>query len=204
MEVIYRFYMKRIHLMNRYYKITKFYPFLRDAAYKAGLTIFLFVLVLVSLELFVLDINEVLNNLVSAYAPLVVFVFFLVSETVLGIIPPEIFIGWAAKSVNPWFFLFVLATASYLGGVLAYALGRNLAMVPAIKNYIEIKAVKHIGNLRKWGGLFVVIGALLPVPHSIVSLVGGLINYSFDRYLLWALFRYVRFIIYALVIFKIF
>jgi membrane protein DedA with SNARE-associated domain len=77
-------------------------------------------------------------------------------------------------------------------------------MVPAIKNYIEIKAAKHIANLRKWGGLFVVIGALLPVPHSIVSLVGGLINYNFKRYLLWALFRYARFAVYALVIFKIF
>lgn len=204
MEVIYRFYMKRFHLMNRYYRITKFYPFLKNIAYKAGITIFVFALMLLALELFVLDINEVLNNLVSAFAPLVVFIFFLVSETVLGIIPPEIFIGWAAKSVNPWFFLFILATASYLGGVIAYALGRNLARVPTIKNYIEVKAAKHIGNLRKWGGLFVVIGALLPIPHSIVSLVAGLINYNFNRYLLWALFRYVRFAIYALVIFKIF
>ena len=190
--------------MNRYYRITKFYPFLRDAAYKAGITIFVFVLLLVALELFVLDINDVLNNLVSSYAPLVVFFFFLVSETVLGIIPPEIFIGWAAKGANPWFYLLILATASYLGGVIAYGLGRQLALVPAIKNYIEIKAAKHISNLRKWGGLFVVIGALLPVPHSIVSLAGGLINYNFKRYLLWALFRYARFAIYALVIFKIF
>jgi membrane protein YqaA with SNARE-associated domain len=190
--------------MNRYYRITKFYPFLRDIAYKAGVTIFVFILLLVALELFVLDINEVLNNLVSSYAPLVVFFFFLVSETVLGIIPPEIFIGWAAKGANPWFYLFILATASYLGGVIAYGLGRQLAMVPAIKNYLEIKAAKHIASLRKWGGLFIVIGALLPVPHSIVSLAGGLINYNFKRYLLWALFRYARFAVYALVIFKIF
>jgi len=77
-------------------------------------------------------------------------------------------------------------------------------MIPAIKNHIENKIAKHIVNLRKWGGLFVFIGAMLPIPHSVVSLACGLIKYNFKHYLLWALFRYVRFILYALVIFQIF
>jgi len=204
MEVIYRFYLKRFLLMNRYYRISKFYPFLRDMVYRAGITMFLFAILIIALELFVLDINVVLNSLVSSFAPLVVFMFFLVSETFLGIIPPEIFIGWAAKAANPWFFLLLLATASYLGGVIAFSLGRKLAQVPTIRKYVEITAAKHIANLRKWGGLFIVIGAMLPIPHSVVSLVGGVIGYNFNRYLLWALFRYARFALYALVIFKIF
>jgi membrane protein YqaA with SNARE-associated domain len=101
-------------------------------------------------------------------------------------------------------FLFILASLSYLGGIIAYIAGQKLILIPAIKNHIENKIVKHITNLRKWGGLFVFIGAMLPLPHSIVSLACGLIKYKFKNYLLWALFRYLRFILYALVIFQIF
>ena len=194
---------KRLVLLNRYYKITNFYSFLKDTAFKGGIVIVIFVILLMGLELYVVDINSLLNDLVAAYSPPFVFSFFLVSETILGIIPPEIFIGWASKSVSPWLFVFVLATISYIGGIISYFIGNLLFLIPAVKNHIENKIAKHIVNLRKWGGLFVVLGAISPVPHSIVSLASGLIKYNFKQYLFWSLFRYVRFAIYALIIFQV-
>lgn len=195
---------KRLVLLNRYYKITNFYSFLKDTAYKGGTVIVIFVLLLLGLEFYVLDINALLDTLVETYSWHTIFPFFLISETILGLIPPEIFIAWASKSVNPWLFLFMLATLSYIGGVISYFLGNRLFLIPSIKNHLENKIAKHIVNLRKWGGVFVVLGAISPIPHSIVSLACGLIKYSFRQYLLWSLFRYVRFIIYALVIFQVF
>ena len=194
---------KRLGLLNRYYKITKFYSFLKDTAIKGGAVIVVFVILLMALELYVLDINSLLNNLVTTYSPPFVFSFFLVSETILGIVPPEIFIGWASKSASPWFYVFVLATISYIGGIISYFIGNRLFLIPSVKNHIENKIAKHIVNLRKWGGFFVVLGAISPVPHSIVSLASGLIRYNFKQYLFWSLFRYVRFAIYALIIFKV-
>lgn len=194
---------KRLGLLNRYYKITNFYSFLKDTAFKGGIVIVIFVILLMGLELYVVDINSLLNDLVAAYSPPFVFSFFLISETILGIIPPEIFIGWASKSASPWLFVFVLATLSYIGGIISYFIGNLLFLIPAVKNHIENKIAKHIVNLRKWGGLFVVLGAISPVPHSIVSLASGLIKYNFRQYLFWSLFRYVRFAIYALIIFKV-
>ena len=194
---------KRLGLLNRYYKITNFYSFLKDTAFKGGIVIVIFVILLMGLELYVVDINSLLNDLVAAYSPPFVFSFFLVSETILGIIPPEIFIGWASKSASPWLFVFVLATISYIGGIISYFIGNLLFLIPAVKNHIENKIAKHIVNLRKWGGLFVVLGAISPVPHSIVSLASGLIKYNFKQYLFWSLFRYVRFAIYALIIFQV-
>ncbi len=194
----------RLHIFNRYYKITKFYSFLRSTAIKGGIAIVLFGTILLALEYFFLDFNALLNGLVTNYSPKVIFSFFLLSETVLGLVPPEIFIAWASKSSTPWLFLFILATMSYLGGIIAYFLGNRLFLIPAVKNHIENKIAIHINNLRKWGGLFVFIGAMLPLPHSIVSLACGLIKYDFKNYLLWALFRYLRFAIYALIIFQIF
>jgi len=194
----------KVIALHRYYRITRFYTFLKDTAYKGGLTILLFVGILAVLEYFFIDINSLLNSLVETYSPQIVLSFFLFSETVLGLLPPEIFIAWSAKSATPWLFLLLLATASYIGGIIAYFPGKLLYSIPAIKFYLENKIARHILNLRKWGGFFVVVGALLPIPHSVVSLASGLIKYNFRSYLLWALFRYLRFGIYALVIFKIY
>lgn len=202
--IAYQSSMKRMSLMNRYYKITKFYSFLKDTAIKGGVVIVVFVALLLALEYFFLDINSLLNSLVATYSAQIIFSFFLLSETVLGLVPPEIFIAWASKSATPWLFLFILATMSYVGGVIAYFIGNRLFLIPAVKNHIENKIAIHITNLRRWGGLFVFIGAMLPLPHSIVSLACGLIKYNFKHYLLWALFRYLRFVIYAAVIFQIF
>ena len=190
--------------MHRYYKITKFYPFLKDTAIKGGLTILLFVAVLVVLELFFFDFNTLLESLVANYSAGIVFTVFLISETFLGLLPPEIFIAWSSKSAAPWLFLSLLATLSYTGGVIAYFIGKQLFLIPVIKNYIEVKIAGHIYNLRKWGGFLVFVGAMLPIPHSVVSLACGLIKYRFRDYLLWALFRFVRFGIYAMVIFQVF
>ena len=191
-------------LLNRYYQITKFYSFLKNTAFKGGAAVIVFVLLLVVLELFVLDFNSLLNHLVATYSATFIFSFFLASETILGIIPPEVFIAWSSKSASPWLFLFILATISYAGGIISYFIGNRLFLIPSIKNHIENKIEKHIVNLRKWGGLFVLLGAISPIPHSIVSLASGLIKYNFKYYLMWSLFRYARFVIYALVIFKVF
>ena len=151
-----------------------------------------------------MDFNSLLNQIVASYSSTFIFSFFLASETFLGIIPPEIFIAWASRSANPWFFLLILATISYVGGIISYLIGNRLFLIPVVKNHIENKIAKHIVNLRKWGGLFVLLGAISPIPHSLVSLASGLIKYNFRYYLIWSLFRYARFVIYALVIFKVF
>jgi membrane protein YqaA with SNARE-associated domain len=191
-------------LVHRYYKISKFYPFLKDTAIKAGIVIVVFVGIFIALDYFFFDFDALLNVLVATYKPPIVFGVFLISETILGLVPPEIFIAWSSKSSMPWLYLFMLATMSYLGGVLAYYFGNRLFLIPSVKNHIENKIAHHIVKLKKWGGLFVFIGAMLPIPHSVVSLACGLIKYNFKHYLLWALFRYLRFALYGAVIFQVF
>ena len=203
-NLLYNFSLKRLAILNRYYKITQFYSFLRKTAYKGGTVTAIFVLLLVSLEIFFLDFNLLLNNLVLLYPAKIIYSSFLISETFLGLVPPEMFIAWASKLEIPWGALFILATLSYIGGIISYFLGTRLFLIPSVKNHIENKIKKHIVNLRKWGGIFVFLGAVSPVPHSVVSLTSGLIGYNFKSYLLWSLFRYMRFIIYALIIFGIF
>lgn len=195
---------EKIRVINRYYRITKFYVFLKDTSIKAGLTILIFALLLLGLEHFFLDFDAILDQLIATFSPQAILAVFAISETFLGLVPPEIFIAWSAKSAAPLLFLLFLAGLSYLGGIIAYLIGKLLFRITFIRYHLENKIAGHIANLRKWGGFFVFVGAMLPIPHSIVSMACGLIKYDFRQYLLWALFRYLRFGIYALVLFQVF
>ena len=146
---------KRLSLMNRYFKITQFYTFIKSTAFKGGIIAIIFVLLLLVVDSFIVDIGSVLTNLVEVCSPLVIFSIFLISESLLGLLPPEIFIAWASKSDYSILFLLLLATISYIGGIISYFIGSLLFLIPAVKDYIEVKIAKHIVNLRKWGGIFV-------------------------------------------------
>ena len=195
--------LKRWSIIHRYYKITRFYSFLKNTAYQAFFMIVIFVLLLMAVNFFIIDINLLINNILETYSPKIVILCFLISESLLGLIPPEIFILWSSKSGSPFLFLFALATVSYIGGAVSYFIGMRISLMPAVSKHVEQKIKQHIINLRKWGGLFIVLGAISPIPHSIVSIGAGLIDYKFKYYLLWSLFRYLRFVIYYFVILQV-
>ena len=93
--------LKKLQLLNRYYRITQFYSFLKKVAIKGGIVLLVFASVLLFLEYFFLDFDYLLNTLVASHSATVVISFFLLSETVLGLVPPELFIAWASKSATP-------------------------------------------------------------------------------------------------------
>tara|TARA_B100000513_G_scaffold33559_1_gene12900 strand:- start:1543 stop:2163 length:621 start_codon:yes stop_codon:yes gene_type:complete len=195
---------KRLSLINRYFKITQFYSFIKSTAFKAAIVAIIFILLLLFVDSFIVDIGSLLTNLVETCSPLVILSVFLLSESLLGLLPPEIFIAWASKSSDSYLNLFLLSSISYIGGIISYFIGNRLFLIPSVRDHIELKIAKHIINLRKWGGIFVFLGAVSPIPHSIVSMACGLIKYNFKYYLLWSLFRFIRFLVYALVIFQVF
>ena len=203
MKDILKYNLRRWSLVHRYYKITRFYSFLKNTAYQAFFMIVIFVLLLMAVNFFIIDINLLINNILETYSPKIVILCFLISESILGLIPPELFILWSSKSGSPFLFLFALATVSYIGGAVSYFIGMRISLMPAVSKHVERKIKQHIINLRKWGGLFIVLGAISPIPHSIVSIGAGLIDYKFKYYLLWSLFRYLRFVIYYLVILQV-
>lgn len=161
------------------------------------------VMAFILLDFYLLDLEGIINFIVREYAGWFLFVMLFISEAFLGILPPELFIAWSSETHYRWLNLIGLATMSYGGGILAYYLGKLLFLIPAVKNYVEIKMTKNIRNLKRWGGVFVFVGAMLPLPHSLISLACGIIDYKIKHYLFWALFRYVRFFLYALVIYNL-
>ncbi|MDR5590180.1 YqaA family protein [Christiangramia sp. SM2212] len=192
----------RIRLLHQYYNYTGFYSFVWNSLKKAVLPIVLFVGALWAIDHFLLDIEDMLVTITETYAPFEVLSIFFLSESLLGLVPPELFIAWAGKSVSPILFLTLLATASYLGGIVSYWMGVGITKIPAVHEAMELKMAKHIKNTRKWGGFLIIVGALLPIPFAMTSIAAGIIRFPFSSYLIFGLLRYARFYLYALVIFE--
>ena len=192
----------RIRLLHQYYSYTGFYSFVWKSVKKAILPIVLFVAALWAIDRYVLDIEQMLVTVTETYSPLGIISVFFASESLLGLIPPELFIAWSGKSASPILYLSLLACASYLGGVISYFMGRWMTKIPAVHEAIEVKMAQHIKNTRKWGGFLIIVGALLPIPFAMTSIAAGIIKFQFPSYLLFGLLRFARFYLYALVIFE--
>ncbi len=193
----------RLQLLHQYYVYTGFYTFLKDALKKALPPILLVVAAIVLIHFFVIDLNTALQYVIDNYSNLLVLTLFFVSESILGIIPPELFIAWSDKTSNPILYLSLIALLSYAGGAVSYFTGRAALKIPSVHNYLEVKMEKHLKNARKWGGFLILVGALLPLPFAVASLAAGMIRFEFKYWALFGLARFVRYAIYGAAIFSL-
>ncbi|HBC04174.1 MAG: short-chain dehydrogenase [Aequorivita sp.] len=192
--------LKRTHL---YYKYTGFYSFVGHSLKKAIIPILLVVAALIVVDLYVVDFSNLFTYITETYAPINILLVFLASESLLGLVPPEIFIAWSDKMPQPLLYLTLLATLSYIGGIISYFIGKWVFTIPRVYEYMEGKMKKHLKHIRKWGGFLIIVGALLPIPYSMTSMAAGMIHYKFRNYLLFGLLRFVRFYLYAIAIFSL-
>jgi len=193
----------RLKLLHQYYSYTGFYSFVWKSVKKAILPILGFVLALYLFNKYVFDINKGLETITETFSRVGVLTTFFISETLLGLIPPEIFIAWTKKTDDPILNLFILSVLSYSGGIITFFIGRATLKIKSIRDYLQIKMAKSLRNTSKWGGFLIVAGAVLPLPFSISCLAAGMIRYPLKMVLLFGLFRFLRFAIYGWAIFKV-
>lgn len=189
--------------LNAYYKRTGFYDYLWSNTKKALPPILVFIAVLVFVNYYVININELLVMLTKNYSDTTIFTVFFISECILGLLPPDIFIAWTNNTSTPILYLSILSVLSFLGGVISYLYGRALLYIPSVKEYMEVKASTHIKNMRLWGGFLIAVGALLPLPFAVACFAAGMIRYNFASFMLFALLRFLRYVIYGYAIFSI-
>lgn len=192
----------RLRLLHQYYNYTGFYTFVWQTLKSAFPYIVAIIIAIYTLNHF-FNINEALVRLTEILPSYGVLSFFFVSETLLGLVPPEIFIAWAGKMHSSWFCLGLLAVLSYGGGLLSYWMGRSITKMPSVHNYLEVKMEKQLKNSKKWGGFLIMVGAVLPLPFSIACMTAGIIEFPFKNVILYGSLRFVRFVIYGLIIFNV-
>lgn len=137
--------------------------------------------------------------------PQIIYLIYFVSEFFFGLIPPELFMIWAINKAGlAHYFLNIgfFAVVSYGMGYLTFLIGKFLIR-HALFRYIRIKYMKQLWpQVRKYGLFLIIVAALTPVPWAAVSLLVGSAGYPSKRYLVVALFRILRFVIFGYIIFQ--
>lgn len=152
---------------------------------------------------YLIDVDILMKSLFESFPTEGILLVFFLSESILGILPPDLFIYWTRIWENPWLGITILALLSYGGGIASYFIGTRIGALPAVKLWLIRKFRTQLVTLKRYGGLLIFISALTPLPFSPISTISGLINYGFKRYAIMALSRIIRFYLYALVLFQI-
>lgn len=202
-----RSFFRRWQLRHYYFKRTGLYSFVFKNLLKLLLVLGAIIgLLILTNKLFLaagIDLNTVLNGLIEKMRTELVLILFFVSESILGWIPPDLFIVWAKSRPfdYPYLNITILGTLSYLGGLVAYRIGEIIRRHKKVNAYVEKRQAKNFTLIRKWGGLIIVMAALFPLPFASISTIAGVVNYPFRSFMLFALTRYLRFYLYAASIF---
>jgi membrane protein YqaA with SNARE-associated domain len=188
---------------HNYYSKTGFYKFLLLNALKVIGIILVVVFVFLILEKWVLDVDMAFETVFNSLSNGLVLLVFLISESLFGLIPPDLFILWGRKFEFPWLMVGLLSAISYLGGIISYVWGYKIGAIKKINQYLTVRFKDHFTKIKRWGALFIIVAALFPIPYSVVCVLSGMLKYPFKIFLWLGLFRILRFFVYGLVLFGI-
>jgi membrane protein YqaA with SNARE-associated domain len=148
---------------------------------------------------YIIDFRPFFDNFMNEAPNGMIFLVFLVSESTLGMIPPDFFVIWSNKFDSPYAILAILGVLSYIGGMLAYLIGYWLWKRPKIRSFSDRILAKNVAKIRKWGGVAIIASAIAPLsPFPLVVIAASLFRYPFSLYLIYGIIRIVRFILQGL------
>ncbi len=187
---------------HKIYKRSGLYKFLCKNCIYLILTILFFIGVIVLFQQLIGDFDTFFKSIIKDLDLVYVYLLFFVSESFLGLIPPDIFIIWSKTLPMPYASIALLSVLSYVGGINSYFLGRLIKKIPSVNRYVRKQQDKYYKQIRKWGGILIVVAALFPLPFAMICVVAGSVNYPFKRFLIITVTRIIRFFVYAWIFFN--
>ncbi len=194
-----RSFSEKMSIIHAWNKRTGLYRFVGSITLKLMLILLAIAFLIWVLDYF-FDLRGMVDSLSSLGVSGVLPIFY-ISESLLGWIPPDLFITWSDQFGKPMLWLTILGTISYLGGVNAYFLGKLAYRYPKFRSWLEKKNEIFFVRIRKWGGLVIIFAALFPLPYATTATVAGMVKFPFKHFMLYGLTRYLRFYIYGFGIF---
>jgi len=192
----------RFRLYHRFLKFKGIYTLAWKSTLRLIVIAAIITVILILAQLFINNLYDRIDIFLKTWDTASTLVVFLISETLLGLIPPDFFIVWANNTSHPFIMLNILAIISYVGGVGSFFIGRWARHFPKINNWLEKRFSEHFDKIKKYGAFLIVFSALFPLPFSTVSMVAGMVNYPTKPFLLFGLSRLFRFYLYAIVLFQ--
>ncbi|MBN1415928.1 MAG: VTT domain-containing protein [Bacteroidales bacterium] len=134
-----------------------------------------------------------------------VYGIYCLSEVLVGIIPPELFLIWALRSNTVTEFIgivWLLTIISYAAGIIAFGIGKYMHHTP-LYEYLRTRFLKKAEKLlQTYGQYLVLVASLTPIPFSGTAMLVGAVDYPFKNYALISLMRFIRFALSAWVIWE--
>lgn len=137
--------------------------------------------------------------------PGLIYLIYIASESFIGLFPPELFMIWAFnKGGTLQYILHVafFAGVSYGLGYFNFLIGQFLYKRVIFRYFRKRFFQESWSQLRKYGLFLIIVAALTPVPWAAVCLLVGSANYPTKSFLLYALFRILRFVVYGFVVYQ--
>ena len=147
-----------------------------------------------------LDLSSLKNQISFDFPSFFVFTLFFMSEVILGIIPPELFMIWAISSKPLGSYLFYVVTfsfLSYIAGFTAFLFGKYLHNTWLYEFMKKNIIGKYERNISAFGWLVIVVAAITPLPFSATCAVVGAVGFDRKKYLFYSSARFLRYAIYG-------
>ena len=133
--------------------------------------------------------------------PILFYSVFFGSEVIFGLVPPEFFMMiWILHKVSVSTFIInlsILTLLSYIAGIIGYSIGKNFSKSSIYLKLSERYLDQYKGQLKRYGGYLVLVGAITPVPFSATCMLAGSVNLPFNNFLLICISRIIRFFVYG-------
>ena len=191
---------EKVDIWHRWNKHTGLYSFMGKIVVKLLIIIALIVGAVLILNHF-FNLSQIIEDYIFSHDTPGVLTLFLISESFLGWIPPDLFIMWSDKFNAPFLWLTILGTISYIGGINAYFIGKIALKFPKFRAWLENRNADFFVRIQKWGGIIIILAALFPLPFATTTLAAGMVKYPLKNTMLYGLTRYIRFYLYGVLIF---
>ena len=180
------------------------YTFLRSNLLKLGASILIILGLFYLIDGYIINIDDAMAWVTKILSPAGLIGVFFFSEVSFGFITPELLIVWADETLKPNWMLALLATLSYTAGIASYFIGRFWSTRKIVRERILERNATTMDQLRRFGGLLIILAALTPLPYPIVCQLSGMNKYPF-KYFVWiTLVRFLRFGLYGALLFSAF
>ena len=176
----------------------RLYFFLKN--FLRGILFFVIAIIFYKITFSYLDLSSLKDQILFDFPTTFVLILFFMSEVVLGIIPPELFMIWAITSRplgSYLFYVLAFSIISYTAGFVAYLFGKYLHKSIVYEFMRKNIIGKYEKKINSYGWLVIVVAAITPLPFSATCAVIGAIGLERNKYLFYSLARFVRYAIYG-------
>ncbi len=133
-----------------------------------------------------------------------IYLGFLGSEIIFGVLPPDLFILALPKTPIEYIGgLVILAWISQSISFFHYFIGCRLSNTAFYAKTLGRRFRRELRQLKRFGGLLIVLSALTPISFSIICLLVGATKYPLRHFALFGLSRILRFVLYGYLLWSV-